>query len=166
MARTWGGLEHRLIATTHVGSSWVRAVHLVTVDKSPRAQELARRVQHPDDTPVQVDDPFFALHLLKSLAMFKPGKAIPWAFKLLQAMQEPPADVRRQVAATPGTGVHTAVSFIHGPTCMYPFMDQRDYDLLRSAPSVGKAFHAHYYRKGRGLAYYQISAEAATSAIF
>lgn len=59
-----------------------------------------------------------------------------------------------------------AVSFIHGPTCVYPFSDEYDYDVLRSAPSVGKAFHAHYYRKGRGLAYYQISVEAARSPIF
>lgn len=167
MPRTWGGIQHRLIATTHVSSSWVRAVHLVQVDQTARAATAARRAGN-GDTPVQVFDPLFALQLLKSLAFMRGKKALPMALGLLRGLSAATSTgtATRMQARAAGAGTHCAVSFIGGPTCMYPFMDEHDYDVLRSAASVGKAFHAHYYRKGRGLAYYQISAEAARSRIF
>jgi len=144
-------------------------VHLVDVSQTARAAAAARPAGD-GETPIQVFDPLFALQLIQSLAFMRKGvKGLPLVLRLLRGMTPPsqmPARKRRKLEAAGATGRHLAVSFIGGPTCMYPFADERDYDLLRSAPSVGKAFHAHYYRKGRGLAYYQISAEAARSPIF
>ena len=158
--RTWGGIQHTLIATTYVTSSWVKAAHLVEVDQTAKAAQAAR-VAGNGEKPIQVSDRLFALDLMRILAIFAKGGPAAAALALLGDLTSPQSRRRLGRAAVRAAGIHCAVTFLHGPTCMYPFMDERDYNLLRSAPSVGKAFHAHYYRKGRGLAYYQITAEVA-----